>query len=453
MKTLALEIHDAGLLAVDESGVLAGTPSSPGYALLDGGTVFTGRQAVDRARAKPRFVHHRFWLDLDGRSLPRPFPSELSAADLAHAHLGGYWRALGSDAESVLLAVPGTFSETQLGLLLGIARACEIPVDGMVDAALAAASGFAAEKVLFLDLHLHRLVATEVRRQRDEVVRRRVEVAEDAGMVALQDALARRFAELFVNATRFDPLHSAPSEQELFRRLPEWLEALRREESVEVSMESGPRRHAVEVDRASIATSVEPIYGRVLELVRAFERPGERSTLLVTHRLAGQPGFGEHLERAGELDVAVLPEGAAGTAALRARQAILAPGEESLPFVLRLPLATDAVRVDAPGKDEGGVANGRVPTHLVKGGLAYPVSGEPFLAVAPWDDPGREPEAKAPSCKIFETEGGVVADVGRGAGVFLNGAEVSGRVTLAAGDLLEVGASRPLELRMIAVVE
>lgn len=452
MKTVALEIHDAGLLAVDDSGPVADPPASPGYALLDGATVATGHPAVDRARLKPRFVHHRFWQELDTRPLPRPFPRELSTADLAHAHLGGYWRALASDAESVLLTVPGTFSETQLGLVLGIARASEIPVDGMVDAALAAVSGYAAPTVLYLDLHLHRLVATEVRRQGDDVVRRRVEVAEEAGLVALRDALARRFAELFVHATRFDPMHSAPSEQELYRRLPEWLETLRHHEGAEISIKAGRRTHTVEADREAVAAAVEPVYRRLLDLIRSFERPDERLTLLVAHRLARQPGLEAFLDRVCDLDRAALPEGASGTAALRAREVILAPGEEALPFVLRLPAARDAVAVESR-QNGGGSAAGRTPTHLVEGGLAYPISGEPFLAAAPWHDGPRDPETRAPECRIFAANGAVVADVGGAPGVSLNGVPVSGRVELAAGDLLRIGESRPLELLLIAVVD
>ena len=42
--------------------------------------------------------------------------------------------------EAVILALPGTYSGDQLGLLLGIAQACGMPVRGMVDSAVAAAS-------------------------------------------------------------------------------------------------------------------------------------------------------------------------------------------------------------------------------------------------------------------------------------------------------------------------
>ena len=82
--------------------------------------------ALARARETPRFVHHRFWQDLDTEPLGRPFPRDLSAADLAHAHLSEVRQAPCRKAsDQVLLAVPGCFSARQLGLLLGLARACE----------------------------------------------------------------------------------------------------------------------------------------------------------------------------------------------------------------------------------------------------------------------------------------------------------------------------------------
>lgn len=445
--TLALEIHDAGLLAVDEGGEQPpGGAASPGYALLDGRTVITGRQAVERARLRPRFVNHRFWQDLGSAPLARPFPAELTAADLAHAHLGGFWRSLASRAASVILAVPGTFTEAQLGLLLGVARACDVPVAGMVDAAVAAASGFAAPRILHLDAHLHRLVATELRSADGELLRRRVEVADDAGLIAVTDALARRVARLFVHATRFDPLHSAASEQELYRRLAGWLEELRAGDAVEIALETPRGEQRIEATVGDLAAAAAPFLDRALDLVGALRRGGEPAALLVSHRLAALPGLERRLGALDGCDWTLLGEGAAAAGALRARQAIVAAEDEDLTFVIRLPAAADAVAV-APR--ERPRESRRLPTHLVRDGLAYPIAGTPFLATAPWDGGGE----RAPACKIFVDDGVVVAEASA-AGVSLNGEPFSGRRTLAAGDRLRVGASdRPVELELVAVEE
>ena len=143
MTTVAIELNDAGILAADAERVLV--EPSPGFALLEGKQLRVGAEALERSRLKPRWVHNRYWDQLDSSPMPKPFPRDLSLADVAHTHLTNLWdrllQELGSGASpSVLLAVPGSFSVSQLGLILGIARACEIPVTGMVDAAVAAAA-------------------------------------------------------------------------------------------------------------------------------------------------------------------------------------------------------------------------------------------------------------------------------------------------------------------------
>lgn len=320
--TLAIEIHDAGLCAAP-----ADVEPEPGYAFLDGQELVVGRAAAGRARLRPRQVHHRFWHDLDDRPLGRPFPRSLSAADLAHAHLADFWGRVGGGVESVVLALSGAFTERRLALTLGIARACGIPVDGLVDAALAAAAGVAAPEMVHLDVHLHRLVATEVRRDAGGLARGRVEVDDGIGLVAVRDALARRFAELFVRATRFDPLHAAASEQELYRRLDGWLADLAGAESAELVFAG----RALEATLEALAPATAALRGRAAELVAAARRVGERPALLVSHRLAALPGV---LRSLGE--ATVLAPGAAAEGALRLRGAVLAPGEDALPFVIRL---------------------------------------------------------------------------------------------------------------------
>ena len=238
MSTLALEIVDAGLVARSEPRPQPTEPS-PGYAALDGERLIVGKRAQSRARREPRRTHHRFWDSLDLAPLGRPFPDGMTRADLVHAHLSSIWESQRHAIHSVLLAVPGHVSNEQLGLLLGIARACEMPVSGMVDSAVAAASTLALQgPVIHVDLLLHRAVATELSAGA-VLERRRVETAEDAGLIAFHEALAQGVARSFVAQTRFDPLHAAESEQALFDRLPACLDQLKREESFSLMLEAG----------------------------------------------------------------------------------------------------------------------------------------------------------------------------------------------------------------------
>ena len=126
MERVAIELVDSGLAAVSSRGRVS-TPS-PGLAIVDGGTLLVGLDAASQARIKPRRLHSRFWHELSGDGLPRPFPGHLRTADLAHAHLKGVWQEIHGGADEVFLAVPGVFTRQQLGLVLGIANACTLPV-------------------------------------------------------------------------------------------------------------------------------------------------------------------------------------------------------------------------------------------------------------------------------------------------------------------------------------
>jgi hypothetical protein len=169
MAVAAIEIDDAGVAAVRE-GAEDPVAASPGYALYDtrapGGRerLITGWAAVRKARILPTHCCTRFWDQLDRAPLPEPFPHGLSHADLAHAHLSSVWNEVKEGIDRAILLVPPWYSENELGLLLGISRACGIPVTGMVDSTLAAALGVAGDSAVHLDIHLHRASAVRITR-------------------------------------------------------------------------------------------------------------------------------------------------------------------------------------------------------------------------------------------------------------------------------------------------
>ena len=70
---LALELSDAGILVRGSSETPpAAAAASPGFALLESGTLVVGTEARDRARLRPRLIHNRFWDRLGTEPLPRP---------------------------------------------------------------------------------------------------------------------------------------------------------------------------------------------------------------------------------------------------------------------------------------------------------------------------------------------------------------------------------------------
>ena len=281
MTEIALEINDAGLLALTEAGPAG--PASPGFALLDGREIHVGERARRAARLEPRFVSHRHWERLDLDPVGRPFPRGATHADLVYAHLSRFWAELVDALDqptptlSVLLVVPGSYAPEELGLLAGIARACEIPVVGMVDAAVAAVSsgwaeGPAAEaaprSALHLDLRQHRAVWSLVRAG-ERLRRSHVESLEGAGLARFQQAWLGAIAESFVRGTRFDPLHDGATEQVLFDRLPEWIGAAEAGGATTPVLDGGGQTRSVEVTAAELAAAA----GAEIDLIVGAARP------------------------------------------------------------------------------------------------------------------------------------------------------------------------------------
>lgn len=433
---VALELVDAGLQFVSQRGQLS--RPSPGLALIDGNELAIGLDAESVARLKPRRLHSRFWQDLGTTSLGRPFPGYLRTADLAHAHLKAVWEADGGGAEEVLVAVPGTFSDDQLSLFLGISRELSIPVRGLVDAAVAAAADRDVEPhCLHLDLHQHRAVLTELEHGED-LVRKAVHTEPRVGLLGLRDIWTRVIAQTFVRATRFDPLHLAATEQVLYAQLTGHIDALAERDSTQVRISSGGRQHVVELDRARIVNAAASAYDHLSSLVHDHALP-EGTTVLLSHRVAGLPGLVDRLSENVDLSFVTLHPAVAGSGALAHADRIRSSGS-ALPFVTRLPGydARPPGPVTVPVTPPPGSAR-HLPTHLVIDGLARSIGSDPLLLGVTGAEDGMSTDRS--TATVRRIAGQAVLDAPADAGVTLNGEAFDGRTALAPGDRLRLGTS------------
>lgn len=471
MSVVAVELNDAGIIIVRGRAehALAVVPS-PGYAVVDGTAVVTGADAQRRSRLKPRFTHTRFWDALDTSPLSRPFPSKLSRADLAHAHLTQIWEsllALDDDVTEAVLAVPGWYSLEQLGLILGMAQACNIPVSGMIDSALAAAAGTTDKaarslaNAAHLDLHLHRIAASKISRD-DHLVREDNVVDDSVGLIPLYDAWATFVAQAFVRQTRFDPLHSAQSEQALYDQLPSWVDALLDADEATLSMSVSGRKYSVTLGRQQLISSATTYYDPVVALalsVMPFDEPG---TLLVSHRVGALPGLVERLTRdVSDKLVVLAPEAAAAGALAYEKHAPAASENDGLTFLTSLHLDEHgAASVSAPDPtlhQQGDDVPS--PTHVLHDGVAHSLTPEPFLLGVSIPDQqrglnllGETAGVSRYHCSIYRANGRVIIEDHSKFGSFLNGRRVQERAPLAAGDILRLGTPG-IEVQLIEVAD
>ncbi len=455
MAVAAIEIDDAGLTAVREG---AGGPSasSPGYALYDRTGLSTGWSALRRSRLAPRHTCTTFWDRLDRDPLREPFPPGLSHADLAHAHLTSIWSEVSKNVDRAILLVPPWYGESEHGLLLGISRACGIPVTGMVDSTLAAALGLEGDSAIHLDIHLHRSTGARVARA-DRLRRDRARSEEGIGLLSLVNSWAGLIAEKFVSQTRFDPLHSAATEQRLYDLLPEVLDSLRDQESGIVAIESADQRYAAEIFREDLVRLATPHYRRILELALAIAF-GIEPQVRISSRLAALPGFTELLAEEVSTDVVPLPPGVAIQNVLHYRNRLpyAAGNDGAIAFVASLPLEDPRSDPAVPlphalRKLEG------APTHVLWEGVAHPIEPAPFVLGVAIPEGSRGLNLSGPvagisrsHCTLRHVEGRLMVEDHSRYGSYLNGRRVEVTALVRAGDRLRLGTPG-IEVQLIEV--
>lgn len=449
MSTTAIELNDAGVLVAGENGLV---DAGPGYALLDPKGMLTGSEAYQRARLKPRLINNRFWDQLSTEQLSKPGPSARTYADLAYAHLQNIWRQIG-EVGGIIFVVPSNWTTHQLGLLLGISRACSLPTVGMVDGAVAATRVQApGRQLLHMDIQLHRSVLTHLD-QGEELSKAQIVVANGTGMVAVREAWVGLIASAFVRTTRFDPLHLAESEQRLYDLLPEWMKQLESEDSLQLEMSFADNSHTASVKREQLIQATGGVYQRLVEQVTGQRRAGEPLTIVLSHRLGELIGFSELLEQLPDCEVLTLESGAAAWGALGQEHVIRSTDQEALDFVTKLPWESGERAVSAPRRVSA--ARGDKPTHLLHENLAYPIKEEVLVVGANLGDVQTGITLPGPSHGISRSHFSVFA---RGDHVFLqdhstygtyvNDERVKEQTTLRVGDNIRVG-SPGQELRLI----
>lgn len=442
MRVLALEINDSGLLVGSDD---AHQEAGPGYAMLDPERLSLGEEARRLARLRPRRLHNRFWLELDTRPLPRPVPYAATTADLAHAQMADLWARFGDDAEAVVLVVPGYFGSEALGLLLGIARACEMPVRGMVDAAVASLAGRGnGRRMLHLDAHLHVSVLTELE-VADELGRGAVHLIDGSGLAGLSQAWIDTVAAAFVHQTRFDPLHYAATEQSLFDRVDDWIVALSGGEDLTVQIEHEGSPIAVQISRRQMLEAAAPVYERIARMVESTAQRLGPLRVAMSDRIGRLPGLPERLAQIDAVEILSLSPAAAVEGALRFQDQILSD-EEHINFIIALPSGS-VTAADPEAPPEVSDDTRPRPTHLLAGNVAWEISARPLtLGSAPASDArpviitGNLEGVSRRHCQVFVRGGEVVVEDHSRFGTFVNDRRISSMATLRAGDMLRVGA-------------
>ena len=439
MSRAALHINDAGITLLDAERVIY---REPGFALLRDDILTTGVAALAAARINPRHVQHRFWYELSADGLRDQYFHHLSAADLASRQLEDMWSALPAPVDELVVAVPSWLSAEQLGLFLGIALEANLPVVAMADAAVAATRREYRNAIpVHVDIGLHCTTLTRIL-QDGQAHAERSEHLEGCGIYGLYDAWLTIIAEAFVKQSRFDPLHTAQSEQRLLDQLGAWLGAAGRADTVQLELEAGGMTHRAEIESLVLIGAAAPWYQQIANRLRALYRAGETPAIQLTERAASLPGLADMLTARVGGEVFALEVGATARGALlRCRPS--PNGSNGVTLLRHLPWDQAAISVTAEAAE---TRHAGVPTHLLFRSTAYQIDEAPLELGSQGDGqrrhielPGDMPGVSRRHCAIRRLNGQCVVEDHSRYGTFLNGHRIDGSTVLQVGDALRIG--------------
>ena len=261
-------------------------------------------------------------------------------------------------------------------------------------------------------------------------------------MLVLYDAWIRVISDAFVKQSRFDPLHTAETEQLLLDRLGEWLAGASHKEKLVLEIEYRGIAHSAELESLDLISAAGPVYQRIASQLRAIYRAEETPAIQLSDRAARMPGLADMLAARVGGEIFLLEPGATARGLLtRCRD--MQRGDGGVTLIRQLPWDQSSVKIE---KDEAPVTAGQ-PTHLLFENTAYSIDGRTLLmgsqpvAGERWIDlRGDMPGVSRRHCSIERKNGQcVVQDFSR-YGTFLNGHKIDGSAVLQVGDVVRLGS-------------
>jgi len=267
MTPAILHINDNNLL-IQHGGKISRTQ---GYAWLRGADVcfdLDGQhKAVNNCRLEPQQINSLYWQQCEKTAIAGNDCGMRHAADLIWQHLSALKEAHSLD--DVVFIVPSHYQKTNLQLLLGIAKACGLNSRGLVNKAVYALhqSTDKDANYLHIDMQLHQTVCSEVLVKGGQASLGKIEVLHELGLQTIQDDLLRTIQNRYIQSDRFDPLHHADTEQQLFDLLPSLATELARSGKANISVERGGQQHVTSIDSKQWGETLDRYSRQLRELI------------------------------------------------------------------------------------------------------------------------------------------------------------------------------------------
>ena len=218
MTIALLEINDFSIKASTSDD---NTYNECGFAHVTDSGIITGDKGFEAFWHHPEKCSNNYWLFLDQQPLKTNWKWARHNADIAYAQLESTLKSIGSPDE-VILCVSNTISVEQLSLLAGLLKALKISIKRIVDLNLFA--GLAMRQSAWLiDMQLHQATLTLVEKSISDDQEifsiKESETLPNFGFMHICNTIARDISKKLINNSRFDPMHSSGSAQDLFNQI------------------------------------------------------------------------------------------------------------------------------------------------------------------------------------------------------------------------------------------
>ena len=253
-------------------------------ALAQNDQLIFGDSALAQGRIQPQTFNVQYLSRLSSETLPRPMGPAQNQADLTYYHL----RSIQNEYElsDVVVAAPAQYSDEQLGLLLGIADEAGLSIQGFVDSALGHALHARIDTHHLFDIGLNQTSLTELHVEQGQLRIGSNSVFEGDGILGIVDAWLQVIASAFLQSSRFDPLHSAATEQQAFDQALNWItQGLPDDPQVSIDVDGHPRK--ADIPRVALMSALR-------QRLSAAELANVK-ILGLTARIGSIPGVSEML--------------------------------------------------------------------------------------------------------------------------------------------------------------
>lgn len=242
-----IDINDGGLTCTDDQGEVV--YDQPSIAFFNGKILLFGNEALANVKSHPQACASQYMGRLSDETLASPLGEALNHADLIFHHLKKMTTA--TSIEECAFLIPAYFSDEQLQLLLGIALAVGLTPRGFINSGLARQKANNEPNFYLLDIGLRQGQLSSVALTDTMLANTSTANFDSLGLFSIVDTWLKEIANVFLDSIRFDPLHSATTEQQAFDQVLTWVEQgqLPQDARISVDIEGYSRSAEININK------------------------------------------------------------------------------------------------------------------------------------------------------------------------------------------------------------